>query len=279
MTTYGLQELISESFTFPVEPDEGSVSVKVNYEWGDLVDEPTATDEGDDEYSIELSPDLMVAAGVYSIRWSCEVSGTPKHFNTSFYVEEKYISENDFMNIYEDMNTSEYNNDIFNRAERIARKIIDTFCGQSFQFVGNKVVNKDGNDRQKLYIGRRLVHLDSVEMSIDNRTEDYTDFCDIDWGSRYSIQSSEKFPQGSRVTVSGDWGWIDPPSNIREATSLLILDILEQNRREHHSYGILRLDQDTNRIAFDSSMFSESTGNIDVDVLIMDYIYWIPDWI
>jgi hypothetical protein len=81
------------------------------------------------------------------------------------------------------------------------------------------------------------------------------------------------------VTVSGDWGWIDPPSNITEATSLLILDILEQNRREHHSYGILRLDQDTNRIAFDSSMFSESTGNIDVDVLIMDYIYWIPDWI
>jgi hypothetical protein len=77
----------------------------------------------------------------------------------------------------------------------------------------------------------------------------------------------------------GDWGWISVPSNIKEATALLIADILEDAKRDHHRYGIIRLEQDTNRFEFNRDMLSESTGNLDVDILIMDYVYWVPDWI
>jgi hypothetical protein len=145
--------------------------------------------------------------------------------------------------------------------------------------VGDKVLYKEGLNSDKLYLGKRIVHLSGVEMSVDNRTEDYTDLSEVDWSSKYAIRCENKFPQGSRVGVTGDWGWASPPSNIKQASALLIVDLLEDTRREHHSYGITRLYQDTNRLEFDSSIFSESTGNLDVDVLLMDYVYWIPDWI
>jgi hypothetical protein len=278
MRTYAPYADAVESFEFPSAPDEGSVSAVVKYEWGDVISSPTVS-EASGVFSISIPGEDLVAAGVYDIRWGAEFGGTAKYFHSSFLIENSYITEADFFNLYEDMNTANYAGENFQKAESIARKIIDTFCGQNFQYIGNKILVKDGNERDKLYLGRRLVHLSEVFMSVDGRTEDYTDLCEVDWSSRYSIRCQQKFPQGSRVSVSGDWGWSSPPSNIREACALLIVDLLEDTRREHHSYGIIRLYQDTNRLEFDPSILSESTGNLDVDVLLMDYVYWIPDWI
>lgn len=278
MNTYPLYADVTESFDFPSAPDAGSVTATVKYEWGDLVASPSVSESGG-VFSIQVSGDDLVAGGTYDIRWGAEFSGTPKYFHSAFLVENQYITESDFMNLYEEMNTSQYAGEIFDRAEKMARRIIDTFCGQNFQYIGNKVFVKEGADSEKLYLSKRIVSLSGVEIFVDNRVEDYSSISQIDWSSKYAIRCENKFPQGSRVSVSGDWGWAAPPSNIKQASALLIIDLLEDTRREHHSYGITRLYQDTNRLEFDPSILSESTGNLDVDVLLMDYVYWIPDWI
>lgn len=278
MTSYPLYAEVSESFEFPSQPDSGTATARVNYAWGDLIATFTPTVQ-DEVFSISLPGDMIVAAGTYNIRWGGEFSGVPRFFNTSFLVEEPYLLESEFMDAYEDMNTSAYNGDIFERAERIARKIIDTFCGQDFQYVGNKTVAKEGGGSEKLYIGRPIIHIDSVSVAFEGREEDYTSLVSTDWASKYAIRCDKKFPIRSKVSVTADWGFSSVPSNIKEAVSLLVLDLLEDTRREHHRYGITKLYQDTNRLEFDQSMFGESTGNIDVDVLIMDYVYWVPDWI
>lgn len=278
MNVYPLYADVSESFTFPSAPDAGSVAATVKYEWGDVVSIPAVSGSGS-TYSIAVSGEDIVASGAYDIRWGAEFGGAQKYFHSTFVVENSYIAEPEFMNLYEEMNAAQYAGETFDRAEKLSRKIIDTFCGQNFQYIGNKMLVKEGGDSSKLYLGSRIVHLSQVEMSIDNRTEDYTDISELDWSSKYAIRCEKKFPQGSRVSVTGDWGWISPPTNIKQASALLIIDLLEDTRREHHSYGITRLYQDTNRLEFDPSIFSESTGNLDVDVLLMDYVYWIPDWI
>lgn len=278
MNTYPLYAEVSESFEFPAVPDEGSVTATVKYEWGDLVATPDVTEDSG-VFSVEIPGEDIVAGGAYDVRWGAEFGGAPKYFHSAFVVENSYITEAEFMNLYEEMNTSQYAGEVFDRAEKLSRRIIDTFCGQNFQYVGSKILVKEGNNSEKLYLGRRLVHLSEVQMSVDNRTEDYTDLSEVDWSSKYAIRCEKKFPHGSRVSVEGDWGWSSPPPNIKQAAGLLIVDLLEDTRREHHAYGITRLYQDTNRLEFDPSIFSESTGNLDVDVLLMDYVYWIPDWI
>jgi hypothetical protein len=276
MTSYTLYDEVSESFEFPIEPDSGTVTARVNHAWGDLV--ASFAPEGEEKtFSIEIGPDLVVAAGSYNIRWGAEFDGSPKYFNTSFLVEEQYVSEEDFVAANQDMDILE--DGAFARAENIARKLIDTFCGQDFQYVGNKTISKEGSGSDKLYIGRPIIHIDSVLVGFDGRSEDYTSLVSTDWASKYAIRCERKFPSRSKVSVTADWGWSSVPSNIKEATSLLIVDLLEDTRREHHRYGITKLYQDTNRLEFNASMFTESTGNIDVDVLIMDYVYWVPDWI
>jgi hypothetical protein len=278
MSSYPLYTQVTEIFDFPSLPDTGSVTARLNYEWGDLIDTMQPSGEGT-IFTVQVPADLIVAAGLYNIRWGAEFDGSPKYFNTSFSVEEQYISEAEFMDAFEDMNTSEYSGDIFERAERVSRKIIDTYCGQNFQYVGSKTLSKEGGGSEKLYIGKPIIHIDSVFIGFDDRSEDYTDLAEVDWASKYAIRCQKKFPSGSKVSVTADWGWAAVPVNIKEATALLVVDMLEDTRREHHRYGITRLYQDTNRLEFDPSMFGESTGNLDVDVLLMDYVYWIPDWI
>lgn len=278
MNIYSLYADVSETFDFPSTPTDPDISALVRYEWGDVIDTFSATLSGNTA-TISIPGDMIMAGGGYDIRWSVELDGTTRFFNSSFLVEQPYITEAAFMDIYEDMNTSEYGGDVFTQAESVARRIIDTFCGQNFQFIGNKILSKEGNNNNKLYLGKKLNHIYTTNIVFDDRTEDYSDLVEIDYASKYAIRCEKKFPSSAIVKVTGDWGWIDPPKNIREACAMLVLDILENTRREHHSYGILRMDQDTNRVWFDSSIFSESTGNLDVDVLLMDYVYWIPDWI
>lgn len=277
MTKYSLYSTVQESIALSAAPS-AAVTAAVRYEWGDLVGTFTASVDGS-QASISIPGELITAAGMYDIRWSTEVNGEVRRLTSSFVVETQYITEAEFMNIYEDMNTAQYGGDIFVQAESVSRKIIDTFCGQDFQFIGNKTLSREGNDREKLFFGKRLNHIYEASLKVDTRVEDYTDRLKVDYGNRLSVSSDRPIPRFGTLSVNGDWGWTSPPQNIRDAAALLTLDMLEDTRREHHAYGITRMEQDTNRIWFNPTALSESTGNVDVDVLLIDYINWIPDWI
>jgi hypothetical protein len=289
MNNYSPYTTVTETFTYPNTPDSGSASVVVYYDFGDTVLAATApTLVSGTQYSITVSDDLIGAAGLYRVKWSCTFSGTAFYAYTEFKVEEPYMTLDQFIIDFPDYDNPTYTTR-FDFVEKNARRIIDTYCGQSFQFIKNKTAKYDGNNRDTLNLGMRLNSFSSV--FIDE--SDFTDKCAIDLKTKYFIKlnanypyfDSRKddylrniFPNYTTVSVTGDWGWMSVPDNVRQASEILISDLFDDTRREHHTYGITRLEQGNNRLQFDPSIFN-STGNIDVDTLLMDYVYWVMDYV
>jgi len=290
MNTYSPYTSVTESFTYPSAPDAGTASVTVYYDLGDTVVAATApTLVSGNNYSITISDDLMGAAGVYRIKWSCEISDVAFYAYTEFKVEDSYVSSASFFSDFPEYDLPQYTSK-FAATEKVARRIVDTYTGQDFQFIKNKTYKYDGNDRTTLYLGSRLNSFSSV--LVDDT--DYTTAVRVDFRSKYFLQTiypapsneetntedirAKVFPKNSVVYVTGDWGWLSVPWEIQQATSLLIADLLNDVKRENRRYGIRRIEQDSHRLEFDPSIFN-STGNIDVDTLLMDFVVWTMDYV
>lgn len=289
MNTYPLYSSVTENFTFPSTPDSGSASVAVYYDFGDtVVDSTTPTLVSGNQYSISIADDLLGAAGIYRIKWSCTFTGTSFYSYTEFKLEDQYISSQEFFDNNADFDYPEYTTK-FDATEKLARRIIDTYCGQDFQFIKNKSISYDGNGREKIYLGSRLNNISQVLVG----DSDFTERVALDLRSKYFIKlntdypyfDSRKddliryiFPAYTIVTVTGDWGWFSVPWEIKQAAELLICDLFNDVKRENRRYGVTRMEQDSLRIHFDPSIFN-STGNIDVDTLLMDYTVWTMDYV
>lgn len=289
MNTYAPYASVTETFTYPSTPDAGTPSVIVYYEFGDTVLSATApTLVSGTTYSISINDELLGSSGVYRIKWSCEFSGTDFYAFTEFKIEDTYVQSASFFDTYSEFDTPEYTTR-FASTEKVARRIIDTYTGQSFQFIKNKTLKFDGNNRENLYLGRRLNSFTSVFVD----ETDFTANVRLDYQSKFFLKTLAPypydeltkndmrpviFPVKSTVTVTGDWGWLTVPWEVTQATELLIIDLLEDTRREHYRYGITRLEQGNNRLEFDPNIYN-STGNIDVDTLLMDFVHWTMDYV
>lgn len=290
MNTYASYSAVTETFTYPSAPDAGTASATVYYDLGDTVVSATApTLVSGNTYSLTIADDLMGAAGTYRIKWSCEISDVAFYAYTEFRVEDAYVSSSSFFSDFPDYDLPQYTSK-FLATEKVARRIIDTYTGQDFQFIKNKTYKFDGNDRSTLYLGNRLNNFSSV--LVDDT--DYTSAVRVDFRSKYFLQTiypapsieetntedirAKVFPKNSVVYVTGDWGWLSVPWEIQQATSLLIADLLNDVKRENRRYGIRRIEQDSHRLEFDPSIFN-STGNIDVDTLLMDFVVWTMDYV
>lgn len=289
MNTYPLYSSVTESFTYPSTPDSGSASVLVSYDFGDVVVPATSpTLISGNVYSITINDELLGASGIYRIKWSCTFSGTTFYAYTEFKLEDIYLSSEEFFSNNPEFDYPEYTVK-FDANEKLARRIIDTYCGQDFQFIKNKTISYDGNGREKIYLGARLNNFSQV--LVDD--SDFTERISIDLRSKYFIKlntdypyfDSRKddlirytFPAYTTVKVTGDWGWFSVPWEIKQASELLICDLLNDVKRENRRYGVTRMEQDSLRIHFDPSIFN-STGNIDVDTLLMDFVVWTMDYV
>jgi len=287
MNQYDYYTDITEQFTFPAAPDASSAVATVYFEWGDeIVAETTATLVSGNTYSIDVSAELVDSFGVWRIKWACTIGGTAFYAYTNFKVERPYVSEATFMAAHPEFNTAEYTGSVFDRAERIARAIINTYTGQDFQGVKNKQLVIDGTGKRSIMLPNILNWF--TEVLVDDI--DYTDAVELDYNSKRYLRlmsdfdvvdgpiSITKFPKDIPVYITGDWGWIDIPWQVEEAAILLIIDLLDDTRRENHRYGVSRIWQDTNRIELKDGIF-DTTGNTDVDVLIMDFVYWVPSYV
>lgn len=290
MNTYSPYNTVTESFTYPSPPAANTATATVYYDLGDIVvATAAATLVSGNTFSITISDDLMGAAGVYRIKWACTISGTAFYAYTEFKVEDTYVSSTSFFSEFPEYDLPEYTSK-FDSVEKVARRIVDTYTGQDFQFIKNKTYKYDGNDRSVLYLGYRLNFFTSV--LVDDT--DYTSAVRVDYRSKYYLKTiypapsveedntedirAKVFPKNSTVYVTGDWGWLSVPWEIQQACSLLIADLLNDVKRENRRYGIKRIEQDSHRIEFDTSIFN-STGNIDVDTLLMDFVIWTMDYV
>ena len=287
MNIYPSYTAVLETFNFPAAPDSGTVTAECHFEWGDEVDCSIAAVDTD-TWTLSISATNVNAAGVYFITWSCEISTIPQTFYSEFIVEDQYVLESDFMSKYELFDIVEFQGNKYDIAEKNSRRLIDTICGQNFQSIFNKTLTFDCNGKEQLYTSERLDSITEVTLITGTGESDITSLVELDPRSHLWIkfkQASDideymtvrKFPIGSKISVRGNWGWRYVPRNIVDAMELFIVDMLDETRRENKRYGISRQWQDTNRLEFSAKVFGGSTGNADIDVLLMDYILWIPD--
>lgn len=268
------------SVTVPEAPD-GDMTVTVTYDFGDVVvDAETATLDlaildGPSTYSYDIPWYVLNAAGVYSVKWSAAYGGTTNIVRTNFIVEVQYITQSDFEAKLDYTFATTVDSAVYDTAERQARLIINTFCGQDFTYKEDKTIAFLGNGKSSFFLGQRLESFTSVLIDGD----DYTTYFELDPSKMYlrfkndldlgEDVSGLTVANGADISVTGNWGWSYVPPNVVEATALLIEDIIGEGHTPHR-FAVSRLDVDTQRTTFNVGYY-DSTGNIDADVLLMDY--------
>lgn len=290
------------TLTLPSDPTSNLVSVSLYHEFGDLVSGPTsATRTGSGIYTITYGQQasglyILNSAGRHRADFTYTVAGVQYEQSQYINVYTPYLTSSEFFDLYPELEDAFANNfEIFNKR---VRNIINTFCGQSFDFYQDLSISINGNG----YANMRLPLPISVMTGVvqDPDTSDsfvlYSDTVaniekvkqgygfDSTWNIRFKKSSTPentfilgKFNVDSVYKVTGDYGWRYVPDNIKQAAQLLIADIMN-NDSEYRNHGIYRADMDALSLYMDKN-FYESTGNIEADILLMDYTLFVMDYV
>ena len=92
-----------------------------------------------------------------------------------------------------------------------------------------------------------------------------------------TIITTNKFNAADSYKIEGSFGWQFVPNNIEQAADLLLEDMMNDDS-EFRRHGIHRVDMDTIQYQVNDK-FLETTGNIDADILLMDYTLFVMDYI
>jgi hypothetical protein len=297
--------------TLPSDPDDQEVAVFVFHELGDQVYGPAeATRESPGVYSITLGQEasgvfVLNSGGKHRVDFEYEVSGQKYTKNIYLNVYTPYIEYEDFFSAHTEL-TATYGSNFDFYAKR-AKSIIDTYCGQSFEYYPNKSVIVNGNNHNILHLPRPLFKMNYVKMISGNtetflyNEEDGTAVVEkvrqpFNFSSSYYIRYKNsntmdgpsrssysdflpdgKFKENLSYEVNGDFGWLFVPENVSQAADLIIVDLMNDDS-QFRRQALTSVNMDA--ISFTmKSTFYESTGNIEADVLLMDYILFVMDYI
>jgi hypothetical protein len=290
------------TLTLPSDPTSNLVSVSLYHEFGDLVSGPTsATRTGTGVYTITYGQRssgiyILNSAGKHRADFTYTVSGTSYTQSQYINVYTPYLTAAEFFDLYPELEDTFANN--FETLNKRVRNIIDTFCGQSFDFYqdlsisinGNgfsslrlplpistmtDVVQDPGTDDEFILYGENTSNIEKVKQGFG---------FDTSWNIRFKKSNSlentfliGKFNNDSTYKVTGDYGWRYVPDNIKQAAQLLVADIMN-NDSEYRNHGIYRADMDAISLYMNQN-FYESTGNIEADILLMDYTLFVMDYV
>lgn len=295
------------TLTLPSDPTSNVVAVNLYHEFGSLVSGPTnATRSSAGVYTITYGQAasgiyILNAAGRYRADFTYTVSGTSYTQSQYFNVYTPYINIDTFFEDHPDLEEDNYEK--FEKMEKKVRNIINTFCGQSFEYYPNKYLEVMGTGKNSLHLPNPITTLRKV--TADPGTNDETVLHDYEdatmnhiekikephsFGSSYYLQFRKsvldsvnvlllvnRFDKQSVYRVEGDFGWRFVPNNIEQAADLLLEDMMNDDSI-YRRHGVHTADMDVLRIQTGQN-FYESTGNIDADILLMDYTLFIMDYV
>ena len=295
------------TLTLPSDPTSNVVAVNLYHEFGSLVSGPTnATRSSAGVYTITYGQAasgiyILNAAGRYRADFTYTVSGTSYTQSQYFNVYTPYINIDTFFEDHPDLEEDNYEK--FEKMEKKVRNIINTFCGQSFEYYPNKYLEVMGTGKNSLHLPNPIATLRKV--TADPGTNDETVLHDYEdatmnhiekikephsFGSSYYLQFRKsvldsvnvlllvnRFDKQSVYRVEGDFGWRFVPNNIEQAADLLLEDMMNDDSI-YRRHGVHTADMDVLRIQTGQN-FYESTGNIDADILLMDYTLFIMDYV
>lgn len=295
------------TLTLPSDPTSNLVSVSLYHELGSLVSGPTnATRTSAGVYTITYGQQasgiyVLNSAGRHRADFTYTVSGTSYTQSQYINVYTPYLDIDTFFADHPELETDYY--DQFDKLEKRIRNIINTFCGQSFDYYPNKYIVLEGSDKKTIHLPLPIVNLRKVTVNIGDEDEeilhDSTDSTlnnieksrePHNFQSSYYLQFRKsyldktqtkiyesKFSEEDDFKIEGDFGWQFVPNNIEQAADLLMVDVMTDDS-EIRRHGIVSVDMDTISYTTKSS-FYESTGNIDADVLLMDYTLFVMDYV
>lgn len=302
------------TLTLPNDPLSNIVSVSLYHEFGSLVSGPTnATRTGSGVYTITYGQQasglyVLNSAGKHRADFTYTVSGTSYTQSQYINVYTPYITASEFFTLYPDLQ-SEFGA-LFDRFERRVRNIINTYCGQSFDFYPDKYMVLDGTNHNSIHLPLPIATISKVTLNIGDDTEtvihdasdttlnniekvrqpfNFESSYYIRYRNKGSAGDDEKASRGFESTqpsrfstksdykIEGDFGWRYVPDNVTQASALIMADLMN-NDNEYRAHGIFRVDMDSIAIQTRDS-FYETTGNIEADVLLMDYTLFVMDYV
>lgn len=296
------------TLTLPSDPLSNTVSVSLYHEFGDLVSGPTnATRTGTGVYTIAYGQKasgiyVLNSSGKYRSDFTYTISGVSYTQSQIFNVYCPYIEYSEFFEEHPEL--EEDFGPKFEKMERQVRNIINTFVGQTFDPYYNKTIIVNGRNHLNLHmpipifnltkviadvgLAEEIVVHDSSDSSLNNiekiRHQPFN--FNSSYYLRWKISTldtvnlilyTNKFKTTGTYSVRGDYGWQFVPENVKQASSLILADMMNDDSA-YRRHGFKSVDLDVVKFETKDS-FYESTGNIDADILLMDYTLFIMDYI
>lgn len=220
--------------------------------------------------------------GTYKVVWGYTVQSLPLVKTQYYDVVVVYTSPEAVREEFPDIvGIAAATNDEIRRKEKLSRFIINSFCGQSFDFEENGVKTiRAPEDSNFLKLPKRIYSLTSLVKQTDDLTGQIvidSDFYLVSVGLGLDanikadiLQPSQFFSKDARYVVTGNWGWEYVPEEIQTASNILIRDYFTDDRmlREH---GVVQAQMGDRAFTFKDDL-NGTTGNYDVDVLLSNYV-------
>lgn len=262
-----------------IEDAEYQVYVTLTHEWGEVISErQLATRDSALNYSIAYTEVELSSNGIYKVKWEVIISGATSVSFDTVRVNTVYANDLQFFEKYPFLD-NDFNNQAFAEIERQIRSIINTYCGQKFEYYTGLSISTDGANGRSLMMPVKLNNFNLVVIANDddyNITDLVEKTPESDWFIRFK-SSTSKFRSTNTFTITGDWGWQYVPPEVTMASELLIAEQLSDDNG-YRAHAVTDIYMDTHRMRIDDRIAFNSTGNIDADVLLMDYIKLGFEW-
>ena len=295
------------TLTLPSDPASNAVSVSLYHEFGSLVSGPTnATRTSAGVYTITYGQQasgiyILNSAGRHRADFTYTISGTSYTQSQYINVYTPYIDIDTFFTDHPDLENDYYEK--FDKMEKRIRNIINTFCGQSFDYYPNKYIEISGSGKNTLHLPYPISDLTKVTVNIGDEDEAvvhnstdatlnniekskephnfqstyYIKFKRSFLDSVQTLITASVFNESDDYKIEGSFGWKYIPDNIVQAADLLLEDMMNSDS-DFRRHGMKSVDMDILKYETKDS-FYESTGNIDADILLMDYTLFVMDYV
>lgn len=243
----------------------------------------TVTSPSTGKYTALIPMSMLAAEGVIRVQWSFTLQGSAMSISEEYLVVTAYAPWSYFQS------KASYTD--YLECERIARKVIDWYCGQTFGKIAT-VYKVEGIDTNGLKLPRRLLTLTEVRWldqytnpTIITAPSPSDGWNEYDWEvvadgwllrtprarTRPDPACSTKYSFKRNVSydVEGVWGYSSVPTNIEEAAKIIIANLLckDQKYRDKYLKSVATNDWD---IEFLEDAF-RGTGSVTADQLLSDY--------
>lgn len=262
---------------------DGSVTAKAYLNDAETGTNLSVSSPSTGKYKALLPMTMVASEGSIRVEWTFTIQSNPVVLSEEYEVVTPYVSWNVFQSkaSYADYLDS----------ERIARKVIDWYTGQTFGKLAT-IYTVEGIDTNGLKLPRRLLTLTEVrwmdqytnpsvitapspsdgwneynwELVSDGwilRTPRARKRLDAAYPTKYS------FKRNTSYDVEGVWGYSAVPTNIEEAAKIIIANLLckDQKYRDKYLKSIQTNDWD---IEFMKEAF-QGTGSVTADQLLSEY--------